>query len=131
MESKYNLLTRLLKNIKNVVNPDGSVAGSGEVFVVRSTHDEATGLDTLDASFNDINNAFSDEKIVMLISDFTNKGTDLSYMIKIVDGGDTVAQGRRYAVLFNKFVFFADSPDDPMDSDDGTDGGLIGDTTAE
>jgi len=27
MESKYNLLTRLLKNIKNVVNPDGSLAG--------------------------------------------------------------------------------------------------------
>ena len=27
MESKYNLLTRLLKNIKNVVKPDGSLAG--------------------------------------------------------------------------------------------------------
>ena len=34
METKYNLLTRLLKNIKNVVNPDGSVAGSGGVLVV-------------------------------------------------------------------------------------------------
>lgn len=29
MESKYNLLTRLLKNIKNVITPDGGVAGSG------------------------------------------------------------------------------------------------------
>ena len=29
METKYNLLTRLLKNIKNVVNPDGSIAESG------------------------------------------------------------------------------------------------------
>ena len=28
-ETKYNLLTRLLKNIKNVVTPDGNVAGSG------------------------------------------------------------------------------------------------------
>lgn len=29
MESKYNLLTRLLKNIKNVITPEGGVAGSG------------------------------------------------------------------------------------------------------
>lgn len=42
MESKYNLLTRLLNNIKNVVTPDGNVAGSGGVLVV---HDVDGTLD--------------------------------------------------------------------------------------
>ena len=45
MESKYNLLTRLLKNIKNVVNPDGSIAGSGSgVLVVHETQHQGEVL---------------------------------------------------------------------------------------
>ena len=44
METKYNLLTRLLKNIKNVVNPDGSVAGSGGVLVAHVVTEETVAL---------------------------------------------------------------------------------------
>ena len=57
-ETKYNLLTRLLKNIKNVVNPDGSVAGSGGA-VAHATYeiDETTQMPTsvvLDMTFDEI-----------------------------------------------------------------------------
>ena len=45
MESKYNLLTRLLKNIKNVITPDGGVAGSGGgVPVVHVVTEETVAL---------------------------------------------------------------------------------------
>lgn len=55
MESKYNLLTRLLNNIKNVVNPDGSVAGSGGVLVVHVVK-EGTA-DRLDKTYKEIADA--------------------------------------------------------------------------
>lgn len=63
MESKYNLLTRLLKNIKNVVTPDGNVAGSGGsggMLVVHGTithnADESTDY-TIDKTWQEIYNA--------------------------------------------------------------------------
>ena len=58
MESKYNLLTRLLKNIKNVITPDGSVAGSGGgVMVVHATDDAVTGDLVLDKTYQEIEDA--------------------------------------------------------------------------
>lgn len=58
METKYNLLTRLLKNIKNVVTPDGGVAGNGGgVPVVGMTVDENAGVATLDKTWQEIYDA--------------------------------------------------------------------------
>ena len=64
MESKYNLLTRLLKNIKNVVNPDGSLAVSGGGVLVVMDEDN-----TLDKTWQEIHDAMLSGGAVIRINE--------------------------------------------------------------
>lgn len=92
METKYNLLTRLLKNIKNVVNPDGSIAGSGSgsggVLVV---HDV---IGTLDKTWNEIDAA----DVAVVVASVSEDGRETHYRA-FVTITDALANGTHLVIL--------------------------------
>jgi len=117
MESKYNLLTRLLKNIKNVVNPDGSIAGGGSgVLVVHVINDATTGDLVLDKTYQEIEDSgFCVLHYVQEVGDDVR--THMSALSALVVGGSG-----QYAVNFENnggTVFLASSRTDHPRYHDG------------
>ena len=102
MESKYNLLTRLLKNIKNVVNPDGSVAGSGGVMIVHEVeHRDQVFLDgTLPNVDGYAFRISGDKEITAYYLDISVDLDDVDIESICISIGDTIYHGFSQAVTY-------------------------------
>ena len=102
MESKYNLLTRLLKNIKNVITPDGGVAGSGGVMIVHEV--EQQGEVFLEGTLPNVDGyAFrisGDKQITEYYLDISVDLDDVDIKSICISIGDTIYPGFSRAVTY-------------------------------
>lgn len=102
MESKYNLLTKLLKNLKNIVTPDGGIKGGG-VLVVNGTFTEETA--SLDKTWQEI----ADAKIVYITVHAEEEGSFNDDYITVSQIGFNLVNG--YYVRVGDALFTTDNPD--------------------